>query len=139
MIRFKGSTLLINGMVTEGSDEWAVYGGTGAFAMATGVIRRKNLFAGGGDSGGNSDELSVEVFCPVFGSPQQPPKVRTYVRRILSMEEFCGKNSGTVLYSWIHMRACRTTRMAPPSPRLDYGVGREDRHRTSRRQRHQGV
>ncbi|KAL5655623.1 hypothetical protein ACJX0J_034942, partial [Zea mays] len=72
--RFKGSTLLTNGMVTEGSDEWAVYGGTGAFAMATGVIRRKNLLAGGGDSGGNSDELSVEVFCPVFGSPQQPPK-----------------------------------------------------------------
>lgn len=100
MIRFKGSTLLINGMVTEGSDEWAVYGGTGAFAMATGVIRRKNLLAGGGDSGGNSDELSVEVFCPVFGSPQQPPKVRTYVVFIGSLARDSNSIYGRVLWQF---------------------------------------
>ncbi|EES17611.1 hypothetical protein BDA96_09G022200 [Sorghum bicolor] len=62
--RLKGSTLLTNGMVTAGSDEWAIYGGTGVFAMATGIIKRKNL---ADRTGGNTDELSMEVFCPVFG------------------------------------------------------------------------
>jgi hypothetical protein len=51
-------------MVTAGSDEWAIYGGTGVFAMATGIIKRKNL---ADRTGGNTDELSMEVFCPVFG------------------------------------------------------------------------
>ncbi|AQK79260.1 hypothetical protein ZEAMMB73_Zm00001d035560 [Zea mays] len=41
--RLKGSTLLTNGVITDGSDEWAIYGGTGVFAMATGVIRRRFL------------------------------------------------------------------------------------------------
>ncbi|PWZ17905.1 Salt stress-induced protein [Zea mays] len=68
--RLKGSTLVINGMVTDGSDEWAIYGGTGVFAMATGVMKRRNL--AGGSNDGNSDELALEVFCPVFGASQQP-------------------------------------------------------------------
>jgi hypothetical protein len=55
--------------MTEGSDEWAIYGGTGVFAMARVVIKRKNLAA---KSGGNTDELTMEVFCPVFGSSKQP-------------------------------------------------------------------
>ncbi|PWZ16912.1 Salt stress-induced protein [Zea mays] len=59
----KGSTLVTEGAMTEGSDEWAIYGGTGAFAMARGVIRRTFL---ADTSGGNSDELAVEVLCPVF-------------------------------------------------------------------------
>jgi hypothetical protein len=57
-------------MVTDGSDEWAIYGGTGVFAMATGVMKRRNL--AGGSNDGNSDELALEVFCPVFGASQQP-------------------------------------------------------------------
>jgi len=69
--RLKGSTLLTNGVITDGSDEWAIYGGTGVFAMATGVIRRRFL---AGSNDGNSDELtSIEVFCPAFGSAQQQP------------------------------------------------------------------
>ncbi|AQK79225.1 hypothetical protein ZEAMMB73_Zm00001d035558 [Zea mays] len=59
----KGSTLVTEGAMTEGSDEWAIYGGTGVFAMARGVIRRTFL---ADTSGGNSDELAVEVLCPVF-------------------------------------------------------------------------
>jgi hypothetical protein len=55
-------------MVTAASDEWPIYGGTGVFAMATGVIKRKNL---ADRTGGNTDELSMEVFCPVFGSSKQ--------------------------------------------------------------------
>jgi hypothetical protein len=68
LIRLKGSTLITNGMVTAASDEWPIYGGTGVFAMATGVIKRKNL---ADRTGGNTDELSMEVFCPVFGSSKQ--------------------------------------------------------------------
>ncbi|CAD6343911.1 unnamed protein product [Miscanthus lutarioriparius] len=67
--RFKGSTLLTNGVITGGSDDWAIYGGTGVFAMASGVIKRNYL---PDRTGGNSDELTMEVFCPVFGSSQQP-------------------------------------------------------------------
>ncbi|EES17610.1 hypothetical protein BDA96_09G022100 [Sorghum bicolor] len=63
--RLKGSTIVTEGIMTEGSDEWAIYGGTGVFAMARGVIKRKNL---ADKSGGNTDELTMEVFCPVFGS-----------------------------------------------------------------------
>jgi hypothetical protein len=71
VVRLKGSTLLTNGVITDGSDEWAIYGGTGVFAMATGVIRRRFL---AGSNDGNSDELtSIEVFCPAFGSAQQQP------------------------------------------------------------------
>jgi len=55
-------------VITGGSDEWAIYGGTGVFAMATGVIKRKYL---ADRNGGNSDELTMEVFCPVFGSSKQ--------------------------------------------------------------------
>lgn len=79
----KGSTLVTEGAMTEGSDEWAIYGGTGVFAMARGVIRRTFL---ADTSGGNSDELAVEVLCPVFrpaafGSSSQPAaKVRASER-----------------------------------------------------------
>ncbi|XP_066364721.1 pterocarpan synthase 1-like [Miscanthus floridulus] len=68
--RLKGSTLVTEGVMTEVSDEWAIYGGTGVFAMARGVIKRKNL--ADNKSGGNTDELTMEVFCPVFGSSKQP-------------------------------------------------------------------
>ena len=46
-------------MITAGSDEWAIYGGTGVFAMANGVIKRKYLADW---TGGNSDELTMEVW-----------------------------------------------------------------------------
>ncbi|NP_001358600.1 uncharacterized protein LOC100280618 [Zea mays] len=70
--RLKGSTLLTEGVVTDGSDEWAIYGGTGEFAMARGVVKRRYL--ADRDGAGNTDELSMQVFCPVFGSSQQPNK-----------------------------------------------------------------
>lgn len=80
----KGSTLVTEGAMTEGSDEWAIYGGTGVFAMARGVIRRTFL---ADTSGGNSDELAVEVLCPVFrpaafgsSSSQPAAKVRASER-----------------------------------------------------------
>jgi hypothetical protein len=68
-------------VITGGSDDWAIYGGTGVFAMASGVIKRNYL---PDRTGGNSDELTMEVFCPVFGSSQQP-KVRTDGERNLNL------------------------------------------------------
>ncbi|PWZ17901.1 Salt stress-induced protein [Zea mays] len=56
--RLKGSTLLTEGVVTDGSDEWAIYGGTGEFAMARGVVKRRYL--AGRDGAGNTDELSMQ-------------------------------------------------------------------------------
>ncbi|AQK79232.1 hypothetical protein ZEAMMB73_Zm00001d035559 [Zea mays] len=55
--RLKGSTLLTEGVVTDGSDEWAIYGGTGEFAMARGVVKRRYL--ADRDGAGNTDELSI--------------------------------------------------------------------------------
>jgi len=66
--RLKGSTLLTNGVITGGSDEWAIFGGTGAFAMATGVIKRKYL--ADRDGGKNTEELMIDVFCPLFVASQ---------------------------------------------------------------------
>lgn len=66
--RLKGSTLVTNGVITAGSDEWAIYGGTGVFAMARGVIRRRYL---ADRAGGNTDELNMDVFCRPFGSHSQ--------------------------------------------------------------------
>ncbi|KAL6659706.1 hypothetical protein ACP70R_002535 [Stipagrostis hirtigluma subsp. patula] len=66
--RFKGSTLLYNGVITGGSDEWAIYGGTGEFRMASGVIKRKYVVD---RNDGNSDELTMEVFCPILSGSQK--------------------------------------------------------------------
>jgi len=66
--RLKGSTLVTNGVITAGSDEWAIYGGTGVFAMARGVIRRRYL---ADRAGGNTDELNMDVFCRPFGSQSE--------------------------------------------------------------------
>lgn len=73
-VRLKGSTLVTNGVITAGSDEWAIYGGTGVFAMARGVIKRKYL---ADRTGGNTDEFTMDVFCRAFGGSQQPNKVCT--------------------------------------------------------------
>lgn len=61
--RFNGSTLLTNGVITGGSDEWAIYGGTGVFAMASGVIKRKYVEP---RNDGNTDEFAMDVFVPVM-------------------------------------------------------------------------
>ncbi|AQK79234.1 hypothetical protein ZEAMMB73_Zm00001d035559 [Zea mays] len=106
--RLKGSTLLTEGVVTDGSDEWAIYGGTGEFAMARGVVKRRYL--ADRDGAGNTDELSMQVFCPVFGSSQQPNK---------------------------QLHVCRTPPSL--SPRLGYGVAKEGRRRTSRRRSHRSA
>lgn len=50
-------------MITGGSDEWAIYGGTGVFAMATGVVKRKFI---GDRNDGNNNEFTMDVFIPVI-------------------------------------------------------------------------
>ncbi|CAN6203535.1 unnamed protein product [Urochloa humidicola] len=58
--RFRGSTLQVMGITVE-SGEWAVVGGTGEFAMATGVISKK-LYQQRSD--GNIIELTIRALCP---------------------------------------------------------------------------
>ncbi|CAN6213663.1 unnamed protein product [Urochloa humidicola] len=65
--RFRGSTLEVMGITVE-SGEWAVVGGTGAFAMAAGVISKKFY---GQKKDGSIIELSIRAFCPRLG-PRYP-------------------------------------------------------------------
>ncbi|CAN6213664.1 unnamed protein product [Urochloa humidicola] len=58
--RFSGSTLQVMGIVVE-TGEWAIVGGTGQFAMATGVISKKFHEQ---RSDGNIIELTIRAFCP---------------------------------------------------------------------------
>ncbi|KAM3372369.1 hypothetical protein ACQJBY_019316 [Aegilops geniculata] len=70
--RFKGSTLQVMGISVE-EGEWAIVGGTGQFAMATGVIYKKFHEQ---RSDGNIIELTVHGFCPMLkGSQSLPTKV----------------------------------------------------------------
>ncbi|KQJ87618.1 uncharacterized protein LOC100845719 [Brachypodium distachyon] len=65
---FKGSTLAVMGATMEKASEtsieekgeWAIVGGTGEFAMARGLIKRKGRQM---VSGGEILELSLEVYC----------------------------------------------------------------------------
>ncbi|CAL5089661.1 unnamed protein product [Urochloa decumbens] len=57
--RFSGSTLEVMGITVE-SGEWAVVGGTGEFAMATGVISKK-LYERRSD--GNIIQLTIRALC----------------------------------------------------------------------------
>ncbi|KAL6851941.1 hypothetical protein ACP4OV_020126 [Aristida adscensionis] len=57
---FQGSTLQVMGIPVEGGD-WAIVGGTGKFAMATGVIN-KRVHEKTAD--GNIIELTIQGFCP---------------------------------------------------------------------------
>jgi hypothetical protein len=41
-LRAPRSTIVTEGVISKGSDEWEIYGGTGVFARARGVIKRKN-------------------------------------------------------------------------------------------------
>ncbi|XP_037488670.1 uncharacterized protein LOC119367178 [Triticum dicoccoides] len=59
--RFKGSTLQVMGISVE-EGEWAIVGGTGQFAMATGVIYKKFHEQ---RSEGNIIELTIHGFCPM--------------------------------------------------------------------------
>ncbi|RLM98367.1 hypothetical protein C2845_PM06G29490 [Panicum miliaceum] len=58
--RFKGSTLQVMGVVVE-HGEWAIVGGTGELAMATGVIYKRLLEH---NHDGNVMELTIQGFCP---------------------------------------------------------------------------
>lgn len=60
--RFKGSTLEVMGISVE-DGEWAIVGGTGQFAMATGVISKRFHEQ---RSEGNIIELTVHGFCPLL-------------------------------------------------------------------------
>lgn len=66
--RFSGSTLEVMGIVVE-TGEWAVVGGTGQFAMATGVIS-KRLLEQRSAAGGQIIELTIRAFCPVLKGPR---------------------------------------------------------------------
>ena len=61
--RYKGSTLQVMGIVVEEA-EWAIVGGTGEFAMATGVIQKRFHEQ---RSDGNIVELTIQGFCLVLG------------------------------------------------------------------------
>ncbi|CAL4898866.1 unnamed protein product [Urochloa decumbens] len=64
--KFNGSTLQVMGVVVE-RGEWAIVGGTGEFAMATGVIYKRFHEQ---HSDGNVMELTIKGFCPLLkGSP----------------------------------------------------------------------
>ena len=70
--RFKGSTLEVMGATTaDDQGEWAIVGGTGDFAMARGVMKRK-VHQKVAD--GEVLELTVDAFCHM--------KVRSRVRSI---------------------------------------------------------
>ena len=67
--RFKGSSLKVLGDFVVGGDdlgqdgEWAIVGGTGEFAYASGVVIAKEI----GDwrrNNGRTWELRISVFCP---------------------------------------------------------------------------
>lgn len=58
--RFKGSTLEVIGLeVVQG--EWIIVGGTGQFAMATGIIYKRLHEK---KDAGDIVELAIEGFCP---------------------------------------------------------------------------
>jgi len=57
--RFKGSTLQVMGVVVE-HGEWAIVGGTGELAMATGVIYKRFHEH---NQDGNVMELTIQGFC----------------------------------------------------------------------------
>ena len=56
--RFKGSTLQVMG-VFGNENQWAICGGTGEFALAHGIIKRKIIQ---GSNTENTHELHVHVF-----------------------------------------------------------------------------
>jgi hypothetical protein len=67
---FSGSTLQVMGITVE-AGEWAIVGGTGQFAMATGVITKKFHEQ---RSDGNIIELAIRAFCPLLkGTRVQHP------------------------------------------------------------------
>ncbi|CAN6209807.1 unnamed protein product [Urochloa humidicola] len=73
--RFSGSTLQVMGIVVE-TGEWAIVGGTGQFAMATGVIFKKFHEQ---RSDGNIIELTIRAFCPQLKGARYPvTKVGTW-------------------------------------------------------------
>lgn len=64
--RLKGSTLQVMGLIVEEGD-WAIVGGTGQFAMATGVILKKMQEQ---KQYGNIIELTIHGFCPLLKGSQ---------------------------------------------------------------------
>ena len=66
--RLKGSTLQVMGLIVEEGD-WAIVGGTGQFAMATGVILKKMQEQ---KQYGNIIELTIHGFCPLLKGSQCP-------------------------------------------------------------------
>lgn len=68
--RFKGSTLQVMGISVDENGEFAIVGGTGQFAMATGVISKK-LHQRSND--GTIVQLTIHGFSPVLKGWSPPP------------------------------------------------------------------
>jgi len=67
--RFKESTLQVTGGSVEKQGEWAIVGGTGDFAMACGIVKRKvHGVLNGGE--GEILELTIHGFCRMESLPQ---------------------------------------------------------------------
>jgi hypothetical protein len=64
--RFKGSTFQVMGLAVEGG-ELAIVGGTGEFAMATGVLHRR--LHERTDDGNVVVELTIRGFCKRLKEP----------------------------------------------------------------------
>jgi len=87
--RFKDSTLQVMGISVE-DGEWSIVGGTGQFAMASGVIHKKFHEQ---RSDGNIIELTVHAFCPVQKSSQtQSPQPQ---QNLLTKSGPFGGNGGS--------------------------------------------
>ncbi|CAL5089649.1 unnamed protein product [Urochloa decumbens] len=67
--RFNGSTLQVMGITLE-TGEWAIVGGTGQFAMATGVISKR--FHEQRRDDGDIIELTIRAFCPLLKGTRYP-------------------------------------------------------------------
>ncbi|TVU49925.1 hypothetical protein EJB05_01269, partial [Eragrostis curvula] len=103
--RYKGSTLQVMGIVVE-RGEWAIVGGTGEFAMATGVIHKRFHQQ---RSDGNIMELTIQGFCPVLNGTLVSNKVvnflsylTTYTFGRLTLVFFLQKGQATCMQQHIH-------------------------------------
>jgi hypothetical protein len=63
------------GVPVEGG-EWAIVGGTGRFAMATGVIK-KRVHERTGE--GNIIELTIQGFCPLLKGSRVRPRINRHI------------------------------------------------------------
>lgn len=110
---YKGSTIQVMGISVE-QGEWAIVGGTGKFAMATGVIYKKFHEQ---RSHGNIIEITLHGFCPLLkastsvvkklgpwggnGGDEKDVKVNETPKRLVSITVRGGAAIDSIAYSYI--------------------------------------